>query len=827
MNPLSFAQFASVIRADLLESSKTDLSVSGVTTNSRQIPDSSAFFALQGTTDGHRYVANALANGASVAVVSRAWLSGQPPIAVGPHQTVLAVDDPLLALQALAAWWRTQWSAKVIAIAGSNGKTTTKDAVHRLLSRSFRCSASPGSFNSQLGVPLAILQTPPDVDFAIFEAGFSEPGEMDRHATMLRPDFGVLTNVGWTNVSRFGSRLNIAAEMARLFAGVSSSGWLVAPDLDQTLVAAIESLSCPVLSRENLPKIVGKSSIPQGVLLKVAFPDGGTVEFPVGAAAIDALASIEAAIGVAHRLGLSPHEIASTLAGYSPSLTRREVWKSPNGITVINETDTSDPISVQAALRSLRTLSNPGGRKLFLFGGDASTPDADLASIGELSEQYDVDELLWVGGTSGDVVRGRFSRLFHPFRNIDSAKSFLATNLRSGDSLLVKGPAGTGVAEVARNVVEAMAPTRFYLDLKAVTENVNRFRRAVGPDTKILAMIKALAYGSDSVQLAHELETMDVDWIGVSSADEGVQLRRAGIRRPILVMMCAPEEAEKLPRFGLTPMVYSFEIAEAIARAARAEGTVLDVHMEVDTGMGRTGVSPARAEELALAIRDSGCLRLTGLMTHFPAADDPAEDEFTRRQTSVLVSVAKRLHNLGFENLTRHAAATAGAMRFPEARLDMVRIGLGLYGLYPSPAAAQAMELVPAVSLVSRIVEIQTHERGAHIGYGRTYEVDRDGFRAAVVPAGYHDGIPWRRAVGGYVLLEGVRAPVCGRISMDSMVVDVSEIPSAQVGSEVVIYGRRGANELRPEDAAAGAGTIVYELLAGLGPRVQRIFIGR
>ncbi len=443
--------------------------------------------------------------------------------------------------------------------------------------------------------------------------------------------------------------------------------------------------------------------------------------------------------------------------------------------------------------------------------------------------------------------------------DVEAVRRRLRALLAPGDTLLLKGPRHSGIAAAAVDLMEAMAPNRLIVDLGAVASNIASFQRvcdqqlvprqatggdaadqqilprqatggaAAGPGTRILAMVKALAYGSELVRLSSWLSEAGIDHLGVSTADEGVELRRAGIQLPILVTLPTPEEAAKLARFELLPAVYSFALVEPLAAAARAAlppGRRLAVHLKVDTGMHRVGVAPGEALPLARAVSATGALRVTGLMTHLASAEDPAADGDTRRQLALFDQARAELAAAGFGGLLCHAAATAAAARFPEARYDMVRLGLGLFGLYPSAAVASAIPLQLAVTLLSRIAEVRTLARGDRVGYGGTHTVTAERLRAGVLPLGYHDGIPWSLSNRGAVLVDGRPAPILGRISMDSMVVDLSAAPDAAAGSEALLFGVHHGAVLRPEEVAAQAGTIPYELLARLGPRIQRVYVG-
>ena len=291
-------------------------------------------------------------------------------------------------------------------------------------------------------------------------------------------------------------------------------------------------------------------------------------------------------------------------------------------------------------------------------------------------------------------------------------------------------------------------------------------------------------------------------------------------------MMCAPTEADKIIHYDLTPVIYSFEVVAPIAQAAHEQGKTIDVHLEVDSGLGRLGVRPGEVAELARIVLAAGNLRPVGVMTHFASADDPSKDAFTSDQVQGFKRAIDSLRGIGLTNLICHASATAATPRIPDARFDMVRLGLGMYGICPSAEVGRKIDLELAISLVSRVVKINIYQKGDHIGYGGTFKVPYDGFRAGVVPLGYHDGIPRILSNRGSVLVNGRTARIIGNISMDSMTIDLSAVPDADLQTDVLVYGKYAGYVVRPEAVAETAETIAYELLARLGPRVQRVFTG-
>ena len=835
MQRLTLREFAALVGGEVTPR-HAGAWIADISVDSRQIASETLFVALKGEhQDGHAFVTHALRNGAAAALVTRNTVTAlQQSADFAPSDPLILVDDPLSALCRFAAWCRDQFQGRVIAITGSNGKTIVKDALHRIVSSVYSCSASPGSFNSRLGVALSLIRARTDAPFHVQEAGISQIGDMAALEQMIRPDFGIVTNIGEAHVATMGSRANIAHEKTKLFQRISETGWMLMPSGEPLLENAIQSLRCPIFRcgdpSSPLPRILEQTPIAEGTLLHIGFSDATGMTLPVSTPSQEIIFDIQLAICAAWLLHIPSVAIGSALRHYAPVLTRRQTWKTPNGVTVINDAYTSEPLSLQSALRELASVG-ASGRRFFVFGG-LETHTHSTNQVGKLAAQAGINFLLLVGDKHLSATGEAFQhaapeQTLRHYKELEAVRRFLLSNLRSGDALLVNATGGASIDRLALTLLEAMAPNRFYVNVQSMEENVARFRRLVGPRVRLLAMVKALAYGSDATRLGLELQDMGVDYLGVSSVDEGSSLRKSGVRLPILVMLCASEEAEKLLHYDLTPVLYSAEFAQSLETVLQRENRQCAAHIELDTGLGRVGIAPENLPALLRRLRQSGHIRVEGIMTHFAVADNPHADDLTHRQMARFEQALAEANVPRDSSLLLHAAATAGAIRFPRARYDMVRIGLGLYGLYPSPTVQSALELVPAIALVSRIVNIQIHRQGDRIGYNGTFVVPQDGFRKAVLPIGYHDGIPVSASNRGHVLINGHNARVCGRVSMDSMTVDVTHIPEAEVGMDALIYGSYAGHTLRPEEAAENAQTIVYELLARLGPRVQRIFVGR
>ncbi|MGC2695626.1 MAG: alanine racemase [Candidatus Angelobacter sp.] len=815
-----------------LRGPSSSLVIDRVCTDSRDASPGALFIALPGQqTDGHRFLADAFRNGATAALIAT---DRGADLILDPAWPVIAAPDPLRGLQALARWQRREYFQRVLAITGSNGKTIVKDTLKCLLAGR-QLLASPGSYNSQLGLPLAVLSAERPEPLAILEVGVSAPGEMSSLKEIALPDYGTLTNIGLAHFAAFGSRESIAREKMKLFQGLPKDGWLLLPGNEPTLDAPAQTVACPIhrLGTDNqMLSLTPVSLSDDGQLLELSIRGQGSRSVRVKTRSPEIITDLHFAASAAHLLGANLDEIASALDGYVPTATRMELWSSPQGIRIINDGYSSDPISVHAALRSATLGASPSGRKMFAFAGMrelGSSSGREHAQVGAQAAECGFSHLFLVGNgelgpTSAGFKSARPEGSVQQVKSADELKDCLLPLLRPGDTILFKGPRNAGMVKAVRDLSGAIAQRCQWVNLAAIEGNIARFRRHCGGAVHILAMLKAMAYGTGLVQLGSWMSRLGIHHIGVSSANEGVAVRKTGADQDIFVFLSEREDVDNLLRYRLTPVIYSAELVETFAASLAGSGRVLDVHLKIDTGMHRLGVAPKTALALAQRICSSGVMRLTGICTHFASAEDPGSDSFTRQQIATFNQVIAAFQADGFDKLQIHAANTAGTIRFPEAHYNMVRIGLGLYGVHPSDASRRVMDLELAVGVTSRITSIQEFEPGDTLGYNRTFTAARQ-TRVGIVPFGYDDGLPWRLSGIGHVLVEGQPAPIVGRISMDQMQVDLTNTSGVSVGAEVLLYGTHNGHTLRPELVAERAGTIPYELLTRLGERVHRIYV--
>ncbi|HZE89371.1 MAG TPA: alanine racemase [Verrucomicrobiae bacterium] len=830
---MSLGALADLVSGALSPGSPADAAIDSVTIDSRHSMPGSLFVALEGArADGHAYAMDAARNGAAAALVRR-----EHGLPAGFPIPLVAVDSPLLALQRLAGDYRDRLPGTVVAITGSNGKTEVKDILATMLAPEMRAYASPGSYNSQIGVPLAILRAPSDAAVCVFEAGVSAPGEMPILARMLRPTHGVLTNIGRAHLANFTDRTHLLLEKLTLFDGIAAPGWIAVGDLDEEFERHLSRL--PTLRVTSRPAAeppwlsYSEHDTSGGARVAGTFGSGRTIEIAIPARSPERVANLMLAAAVAHALGVSLDVVERVLGTYTPLPTRLEIWDTQAGVTVVNDGCSADPLSVQVALKTTSGVARRGSRKVFVFGGMESPGGASASEhlvVGRLAHQFGFERLVCLGDNPGlAVTASEFTRLA-PAARVDTIADvelhdFLQRELKPGDAVLFKAARSARFHRRAAEALDVLSPTRLIVDLGAVQENLTRIRRLCGPGVRTMAMVKALAYGTDVRRLAGWLQDTGIDAFGVAFVDEGVALRASGVHLPILVHLPQPQDCEKAMRDSLDLAVYSREMAGAVAESARDAGREVRVHLKIDTGLHRLGIAPAEIPEIAAILSAEGRVRVVGVLTHFAAAEDPGSDLFTEMQIASFAGAADSVRSRFGAGVLRHAAATSGAIRFPHARFDMVRIGLGLYGIHPGDAVADALPLELAVTLRSRIADVRLVPTGEWVGYGRTFRAARPTLRGTV-PIGFHDALPLALSNRGHALVNDTRAPIIGRVSMDSVALDLTDVPGARVGSDAVFYGRAGKSQIRPEQVAAAAGTTPYELLTRLGPRVQRVYLG-
>lgn len=822
------------------EFSKTSRSHEGnafidqVCIDSRRISsDCSLFVALEGRSDGHDYVGHAAQQGAKFAIVHKNW----KPLKQLTGITLLRVDDPLCALQSLAAAYRLQLNCKLIAIIGTHGKTMVKDLLQLLLSDSEMTASSPESFNSQIGAALSLFRFQKHHKIALIEAAISKPHEMSALAAMIQPEAIILTHIEKKHLATLGSLEACASEMSDMLKIPKRESWVLLPKttlLQQHYAEISASIHSWNEHSAHLPYAYALSSkLDREIPYRITFPDGNHYRGIMSSGYPYFLDLINIAIKAAWLLNVPSETIHHHLDAFFPEPMRTEIWRSPTGITFINDSYSSDPQSIDQALKFYH-LAPSTNRNIFLFSGmrNPQPNHTDYGRVGIAIAEADIHFLFLIGkhpfAPLIDEIRKKKKNGIEIIQVDDytTALSELQKHIKTGDVVLIKGEKKIALDILVKHFNDSLCSNQCIINLSAIKNNLAYIKNHASTDNELMVMVKAFAYGTDEVQTAKFLETCGIKFLGVSYADEGVNLKRAGIPQDIFVLNAAPYEAEKVVKWGLTVGISDIQFAEILASAAASQKKILKVHLHINTGMGRFGCRPEEAVALAIQIDRQPWLRLEGIMTHFASADDPTQDSFTVSQIKLFDAVIADLHTYGIDPKWKHAANSSAAVRFDLPQYNMMRIGLAAYGFYTSEAVHQKLELTRALSLVSRIVYINNCKAGESISYGRSYVVQQESSRIAVLPIGYFDGLHRHYSNKGNVLIRGKKAPMVGKICMDFMMVDISNIPEADVGDQALIFGYdQFGHYLSPEDLADDGNSIVHELITCLGPRLQRVFI--
>jgi alanine racemase len=870
--PIRFSDLPALLGGILLQAPTTDAAVATLLLDSRRagLTEGAVFFALRGPRhDGHHHLAALYAKGVRQFVVSH------PPASLAPFAGAgfVQVPDALAALQALAARHRAAFARPVWGITGSNGKTIVKEWLAQLLAPDEDICRSPKSYNSQVGVPLSVWELSPGRHtLGIFEAGISERGEMARLAEIIRPTHGIFTTLGTAHNAGFASEAEKLAEKLRLF---EQSGFeLLVYCADQPAVhAAVRACGLPALAwtRHAVPGAVlrfrlkptssgtttvrvrlGEAEaaahfVDEQPLLRAAarftlpFADEPSVENALHCLAVLLWRQLDPATA------LAPAEIQRRLLRLHPVAMRLEMKAGRHGCYLLDDTYNNDLAGLALALDALSRQARPGGRTLILSDVlESGLPSADLyARVAALVRAHGVTRLIGVGEALSEELKPKELSLdqVQPGQALTTlaSNSHLATqfypttetllaDLRPQDfqneTILVKGARRFGFERVVAALQQPQHGTVLEVNLDALTHNLQYYRQQLAPRTKLMVMVKAFAYGSGSYEVASLLEFQRADYLAVAYADEGQQLRDNGISLPIMVLNPGPDSFGQLRRYRLEPEIYSLERLQDYLQAAReaatdGAGPLPPLHLKLDTGMRRLGFSEEELPALlALLASHRAELPVAGIMTHLAAADDPAHDDFTHEQLATFRRMAAAIEAVLGRPALKHALNSAGIRRFPEAQLDMVRLGVGLYGV--EAGAENAANLLPVSTLKTTISQIKTLPAGTTVGYGRRGAATSHERRVATLAIGYADGYDRRFSNGaGLVLLHGRRAPVVGSVCMDMVMVDVTDIAEARPGDVAVVFGEG----LDTSELAARIGTIPYELLTNVSERVKRVFV--
>lgn len=799
----------------------TPAAIDWILTDSRSLcfPEETLFFALKTKrNDGHKYIADLYRRGVRNFVVSEV-----PSEASGfEHVNFLKVPNPLKALQRLAARHREKFQVPVIGITGSNGKTVVKEWLYQLLGSSRVVTRSPRSYNSQIGVPLSVWLMNERTEVGIFEAGISEMGEMETLKPIIQPTIGILTNIGGAHQENFPSLQDKCMEKLQLFKDCD----VIIYNGDDEFVS-----SCVAKSLFTAREIAWSTKDAERPLFieKILKDDTGTtvkyrylgffkeyrIPFIDDASIENSLHCLAAAL----YLMVSPEVIAERMLRLEPIAMRMEVKEGKNNCILINDSYNSDFVSLDIALDFMSRRTEDKGRKRTLILSDmlesGQTGKQLYKQIADLAHSRGVDHIIGVGEEIS-ASANRFDIEKHFFRTTtELLESGLLDTLRN-EVVLIKGARTFHFDEITDLLELKVHETILEINLNALVDNLNYYRNKLKPETKMVCMVKASAYGAGSFEIAKTLEDQRVDYLAVAVADEGADLRKAGISSPIIIMNPEITAFKTMFDYRLEPEVYSFHLLDELIKAAEREGvTSFPIHVKIDTGMHRLGFAPDEVPRLVERLHRQTAVIPRSVFSHLVGSDADRFDAFTHQQIEAFDRASQMLQE-GFKHkILRHICNTAGIERCPEAQFDMVRLGIGLYGI--DPYSNRILHNV--TTLKTTILQIHDVPADETVGYSRKGVLARDS-RIAAIPIGYADGLNRHLGNGhAYCLINGKKAPYVGNICMDVCMVDVTDIDCKE-GDKVVVFG----DSLPVTVLSDILDTIPYEILTGVSNRVKRVY---
>lgn len=799
-----------------------DAIISSLLTDSRKlsIPEETLFFALKSkTNDGHLYINDLYIQGVRNFVVS----SKLPAWNKLPNANFIVVKDPLSSLQRLASYHRRKFNIPVIGITGSNGKTIVKEWLYQLLQHDYNIVRSPRSYNSQTGVPLSVWQLDESATLGIFEAGISMPDEMEHLENIIHPSIGIFTKLGEAHQENFTSLQQKCNEKLEMFINsevlIYNEDSVILSQCIENMAFSHKTFTWSFKNRENplyIQKVIttdSKTTVHYSFLgfetqLDIPFIDGASIENAI------------ACIATLLYMRILPEEIKERVAKLEPVAMRLDVREGKNNCILINDTYNSDFNSIKIALEFQNQRKVDASLKKTLILSDifqsGLLPKTLYKKVAEMIDQNKIDKIIGVGQ---DI--SQFSSVFSMEKQFfattdDFIKSQVWKDFKN-ELILVKGSRSFHFERIIALLEKRVHETVLEVNLDALVHNFNFYKSKLAPNVKLISMVKANGYGAGASEIAKTLQYHRCGYLAVAIASEGVALRGEGITMPIIILNSETYGFEELFQYNLEPEVYNFRILKAFIKEAESRGvTNYPIHVKLDTGMHRLGFVREDIPELIETLQNQKSLHVVSTFSHLAASESWAFDNFTEKQIDVFEQISAQIEDNLKYKINRHILNSAGIERFPDNQFNMVRLGIGLYGV----SASGVKGLRNVCTLKTTILQIKTLKENDTVGYGRKELLDHDA-RVAAIRIGYADGLS--RQFGnrkGKVLINGEFAPIIGDVCMDLCMVDVTNI-NANEGDTVIVFGE----DLSVIELANSIGTIPYEILTAVSPRVKKIYI--
>lgn len=815
----TISEIALIIKAEDYKFPEKEVSVILTDSRSLTFPEETLFFALvTERNNAHRYIYDLYRKGVRHFVISDDIANKDEM----PDANFLKVSDTLVALQQLAAVHRKRFDIPVIGVTGSNGKTIVKEWLYQLLHEDYNMVRSPRSYNSQIGVPLSIWQMNESTELAVIEAGISRPGEMDKLEAIIKPTVGIITNIGGAHQEGFASMQEKSLEKLALFKDsdciIYNGDSALISDTVEKMCLGTREIAWSYKDKNGSLYIIKVSKEEENTRIRYSYLqyEGEFVIPFVGDAAVE---NAIHCLAVMLYLGKGPNEITEKMAKLEPVAMRLEVKEGRNNCLVINDTYNSDINSLEIALDFQVRRATAGMRRTLILSDilqSGMLPATLYRKVSQILMHKGVDRLIGIGPEISACEKS-FGMDAEFYLTTDSFLNSGATERFNNELILIKGSRDFHFEQISEALELKQHETILEVNLDALIDNFNFYRQKLKPETKIICMVKAFGYGAGSYELAKSLQDRGCDYLAVAVADEGAELRKAGITMPIMVMNPEMNSFRTLFSYSLEPEIYSFKLLKAFSKEAEQLGIMhYPVHIKIDSGMHRLGFT---FEDMPLLVNELSAMpsiRARSVFSHFAGSDEARFDDFSLRQIAIFKDCARIIQNVTPFPIMRHILNTAGISRFTDEQMEGVRLGLGLYGISP---IGNEPGLRNVSTLKTTILQIKELNADQTVGYSRRGVLSRKS-RIAALPIGYADGVDRHLGNGkGYVIINGRQAPYVGNICMDVCMVDVTDI-DCQEGDKVEIFG----DQLSVCVLAKWLDTIPYEILTSVSSRVKRVY---
>jgi len=804
---------AQIISAEII--GNPDGEIEQIYFDSRAIyqPKNAVFFAFsESGKDGHNFIEDAHKKGIRQFVVSK-------NVDFKSDSVYLKVDSAVESLQKWAEFHREKFNLPIIGITGSNGKTIVKEWLNQLLWQDFSIVRSPKSYNSQIGVPLSVLQINDEHNLGIFEAGISLKNEMQNLEKIIRPEIGVFTHLSSAHLENFESKEALVREKLKLFKNAkkiiyNSGNELINKELKDS---KIEKFTFGKNEKDTI-QLLSINEIPSGKALKIRF-DSKEFQFQIPFHDEASVENILTVLTTILALDLNLEKYLHKTSTLLPIEMRLEIKEAIRDSVLINDTFNSDLQSVKVALDVLAQQPFPRKSLVLTDVLQSNLAEEELyKKVSELVNSYQIDDLILIG-----EFIPKYKNLFQTEARIfSSTEEFLKTlsiqNVHN-EAILLKGARPFKLEKISAFLEKKSHDTVLEINLQALTENVKFYRNQLKPTTKLMAMIKANSYGAGSFEIAQTLEHQNIDYLGAAYADEGAELRKAGITLPIMVMNPEQSSYPTIIDYQLEPEIYSLRVLDLFVQTLKEKSISepYPIHLKIDSGMNRLGFRPEQLDELIQILKTEKSVKIQSVFTHLATADVPEEKDFALQQLKVFDEAYAKISSELNINPIKHALNSPGIIHFNENQYDMVRLGIGMYGIADDELVQKQLKnVISFKTVISRISEI---ESGETVSYGRRFKAEKP-TKIATLPVGYADGI--RRSLGngiGKVNIHGKLVPIIGTVCMDMLMVDVTEI-NCKEGDEVILFGESPS----VKEIAELVGTIPYEALTSISARVKRVY---